>query len=272
MSTPARPSFATYDDFSNPGGGIRSSYRSSQQFQSSSDLLKTELEDLTPPLVGSEWTPEEARAEKQRKGNERKQRVSGVFTRKRNAVREWWSDGHKAHITLGVGFAFCVMLAFVLYFTIPRSPGIAYVSLTSTDSNPLSSSGYANFSWNANITLQLDARATYLPLQISKLSLSISDLNSGSVIATGTKASFKAPARKLSNVTVPILFKGQYSDASDETYADMADACGPEYTNVQRGTLALVVAADFNIVGLIGTKGAKTQADDITCPVVFTSS
>lgn len=73
-------------------------------------------------------------------------------------------------------------------------------------------------------------------------------------------------------MTIPITFSGSFGEASDPTYAVIASACGPRYTNVDRGTLDLNVQLDLGILGLIGKRGVGTLASAVQCPVAFSQT
>lgn len=101
----------------------------------------------------------------------------------------------------------------MLYFVIPRTPTLAYnnQALMSGDDASINwSRTPANFTFNANMSLALDGRSSYVPPRVSNIQVVINDLGStpGTVqVGTGTVSSLTASTKQYTPLNVPITFK-----------------------------------------------------------------
>lgn len=168
---------------------------------SQTDWTKQELNDVRPDVI------------------RRKE-----FNNKRRACGDYLKEGKRWRTLVFVVFAFLVSLGLILYFTIPRAPLFQLLSrtpLTSDDKNATTSSRLpTTFNFNANLSIAVDARASYVPVHFTALSLVVSDLDTGGQIATGTLDGRTVPGRVITPVTIPLLFSplnGGYKNASDPT-------------------------------------------------------
>ncbi|KAM0751282.1 hypothetical protein T439DRAFT_380271 [Meredithblackwellia eburnea MCA 4105] len=257
----------TYADFN-----VRSDKYHSQSMQ---ELLNDTTE--APILSGTDWAPGEARREKKDSAPRRRAQMAvGEFVqRRRRSCRGslgWLKEGNRGKLLLFVSFGLLCALALVLYFVIPRAPGVGWVKLTSDDSSPFTSAAEATFHFNANLSLSVDARATYIPLQISDFDVEVTDVDTGKVIGTGSLSHGTASARDFTTFVVPVYFSGSYVNSSDATYASVASACGPIYPTTTRTSMSLSVYVSMKVAGLIGKRYGDTSVTDITCPVEFSST
>jgi hypothetical protein len=117
-------------------------------------------------------------------------------------------------------------IAITLVFVIPRVPNFAI-----NGSNPLTSgTGWynqsitaqfsrapANFTFPANMQLQVDTNSNYLPLVFKHLEAQVYDLSSFRVIGSGHMNRTKLPAKQLIDIQLPLNFSYVATNDSDQT-------------------------------------------------------
>ena len=75
----------------------------------------------------------------------------------------------------------------------------------------------ANFSFPATADLQVDTGSNFLPLTFNSLHATIYDLNTLRPVATGDLGHMTFPAKKLSNLSIPLNFSYIANNDSDAT-------------------------------------------------------
>jgi hypothetical protein len=117
-------------------------------------------------------------------------------------------------------------IGITLAFVIPRVPNIAVKG-----SNPLTSAtGWfnqsvpaqfsrapANFTFPANIQLQVDTNSNFLPLVVKHLDAQVYDLSSFRLVGTGHLNRTKFPAKHFTNIQMPLNFSYVATNDSDLT-------------------------------------------------------
>src|SRR5713226_2369788 len=117
-------------------------------------------------------------------------------------------------------------ITITLIFVIPRVPNFAI-----NGSNPLTSgTGWynqsipaqfsrapANFTFPANIQLQVDTNSNYLPVVFKHLEAQVYDLSSFRVIGSGHMNRTKLPAKKFIDIQMPLNFSYVATNDSDQT-------------------------------------------------------
>jgi hypothetical protein len=117
-------------------------------------------------------------------------------------------------------------IGIVLAFVIPRVPDFAIYG-----SNPLTSAtGWfnqsisaqfsrspANFTFPANLQLQVDTNSNFLPLVFKHLDAQIYDLSSFRLVGTGHMNRTKLPAKQFTNIQMPLNFSYLATNDSDLT-------------------------------------------------------
>jgi len=205
---------------------------------------------VTVPALGAEWGKDELQA-MTKKG--RKEQKSEPFGRKWRAFNrgQYGLFGSKwltRRTVVFIIFAVCAMYVFsshfcarcvyltpaapfrsigvTLAFVIPRVPDFAIKG-----SSPLTSAtGWfnqsitaqfsrapANFTFPANIQLQVDTNSNFLPVVFKHLDAQVYDLNSFHVVATGHLNRTKFPAKKFINIQMPLNFSYVATNDSDLT-------------------------------------------------------
>jgi len=75
----------------------------------------------------------------------------------------------------------------------------------------------ANFTFPANIHLQVDTNSNFLPLSFKHLDAQVYDLDSFHLVATGHMNRTKLPAKKFTNIQIPLNFSYVATNDSDLT-------------------------------------------------------
>jgi hypothetical protein len=205
------------------------------------------VELVTVPALGAEWGKNELKA-MTKKG--RKEEKSGDFGRKWRAFnrgqyglfgRKWLTRRTVVFIIFGLCAAYvfssfffirlCLRPLFrsigvTLAFVIPRVPNFAI-----NGTNPLTtatgwynqsipaefSRSPANFSFPANIQLQVDTNSNFLPLVFKRLDAQIYDLNSFRLVGLGHMNRTTFSAKKFTNIQLPLNFSYVATNDSDLT-------------------------------------------------------
>ncbi len=219
------------------------------------DSAKVPVEMVTVPALGAEWGKDElnamtkkGRKEQQSEGFGRKWRA---FNRGQYGL--FGSKWLTRRTIVFVVFALCAMYVFspslfwctradlvyilhpislfrsigiTLAIVIPRVPDFAV-----NGSNPLTSAtGWfnqsitaqfsrapANFTFPANIQLQVDTTSSFLPLVFKQLDAQVYDLNSFRLVGTGHLNRTKVPAKKFTDIQMPLNFTYLATNDSDLT-------------------------------------------------------
>lgn len=113
-------------------------------------------------------------------------------------------------------------IAIVIAFTLPRVPGFAFASSSplknATDgTTPEFSRTPANFSFEANLDLQVDTGSNFLPLKFSRLSAQLFDLQTENLVAAGNITGRSFPAKKFTEFLLPLNFTYVALNDSDPT-------------------------------------------------------
>lgn len=117
-------------------------------------------------------------------------------------------------------------LAVVLVFVIPRVPGFEFNSdqplTTATapfnETIPVEfSPSPANFSFPANIDLEVNTQSSFLSLHFTHFDAQVFDLQTGKQVGTGSLPKFSLPAKKFPIITVPLNFTYLADNTTDQT-------------------------------------------------------
>ena len=84
------------------------------------------------------------------------------------------------------------------------------------------------------ILTKADASNSYLPLQFNNLQVTVYDLMTAKVVATGSKSGFTIANKVNQALIVPVVFSYDALNTSDTTWVDMYQACGHIWTNTLR--------------------------------------
>jgi hypothetical protein len=203
---------------------------------------------VTVPALGAEWGKDELKGMTKRA---RREKTAENFGRKWKAFnrgqyglfgRKWLTRSTVVFTIFGICAAYvlhpCIRVSWsptsrlfrsigiVLAFVIPRVPGFAVngsiplVPATGwfNDSIPAEFSRFpANFSFPADISLQVDTNSNFLPLVFNHLDAQVYDLDSFNLVGTGHLNHTKLPAKTFTNIQMPLNFSYVATNDSDLT-------------------------------------------------------
>jgi hypothetical protein len=277
-----------YADFNNDGPRYSSAFgqgkASYAQIPPSSSLLKEEpdqgkVEMVTVPALGAEWGKDELHQATKAGRRERKQETSKQFWKS-------WNRGERGlcgryftrKVLVWSLFALCVVTGIILAVTIPRVPSFAL-----NESTPLVNAtgswakavptqfvpSYANFSFPAFASLQVDTTSNYLPVRFSHLRAQVFDLNTNRQVGSGDYSRLTLPAHRFPEILLPLNFTYVADNSSDTTYQNWYAACKNTklYADGSRPPLQFRLVIAMDIVGLPTTQSASTQVTDANCPI-----
>jgi hypothetical protein len=295
VEQPNEGGWDVFADFNNAGPryshafGLGQSEPTYQQIPSPRPALLDEdpatkgpVELVTVPALGAEWGKNELKA-MTKKG--RKEDKSEDFGRKWRAFNrgQYGLFGSKwltRRTVVFLIFGLCAAIGIVLAFVIPRVPDFAIYG-----SNPLTSAtGWfnqsisaqfsrspANFTFPANLQLQVDTNSNFLPLVFKHLDAQIYDLSSFRLVGTGHMNRTKLPAKQFTNIQMPLNFSYLATNDSDLTWIDWYNACkNPiQYANGTRPGLQFRLNIDMDIEGLPTKHSTATTVTNAACPIVL---
>jgi len=175
-------------------------------------------------------------------------------------------------------FGLCIAAGILLAFLIPRVPKLGF-----SQSSPLSPatgdwnssiptqflSFPANFSFPAFAELQVDTGANFIPLKLTHMNALIYDLQTDAKVGNGDVYDITFPAKKFTQIQVPMNFSYTADNSSDLTWASWYNSCkNPgQFADGQRPGLRFRLVLEMYITGLIGSRSASTQITDADCPI-----
>ncbi|KZT39912.1 hypothetical protein SISSUDRAFT_984096 [Sistotremastrum suecicum HHB10207 ss-3] len=278
-----RYSGAAFANFANQDSGYRklppSNSSIKRETTDGGSVAGGNVELVTVPALGPEWNLEEMR-EMKKSARQQDRRDA----RARN-FKAWWRDqrgccGGWATRKAVVFFCFglCVIIGIALAVCIPRVPSFSFqanqpiqppqnVSGVTNPPNEFSRAP-TNFSFPAEIVLEMNTHSNVLPLHFTHLRASIYDLNTLQKVADGDWGNHVVPAKKFFPFTIPVLFNYTAINDTDLTWLDFYNACrnSNQYVNGTRPGVNLKLILDMNIVGLIKTQGSSAQLENVACP------
>ncbi|SDA01514.1 BZ3500_MvSof-1268-A1-R1_Chr10-1g02742 [Microbotryum saponariae] len=261
MSSYKEESYDTYDDFLRP---TPATLQSSNHLQTVS-LIHNEQ------LLEQHHIQRKLEHERDQLREQQRQQQRRAAEEKRDKWRSYFGD-RKQRWVFGI-FAVLVCLGLLLFFFIPRVPGVNWANendLESFTANAGFQADYstspASFAFSANISIQVDSSSSWIPYKMTSLQATVLDLSSSEIIGTGGYPynAISLPARGKRNVMIPISFLGTYTSTNSTTYGDVIRACTANTTST---LLPIGISLTFKIQGVIGTKIAKLQSTRTTCPV-----
>ncbi|GAA6061206.1 hypothetical protein JCM10212_001527 [Sporobolomyces blumeae] len=267
-----RSSTAKFDSMSHLGGvaGAGGAGKQSAMYE----------ETVALPKISRDWEPGEGLDEK----NDRKYARSRRKRREAKGVMMEYVDWAKRRWRwlLPAFIAFLVALVLALYFCIPRTPTVTFFSskvpkkvFTSTDENPfITSTEPVGYSFAANLIFAIDASDSYVPVKYSSFGLTVKLRETGGVIGTETwtGGAIEVPGKKVTSYEFPMMFSGNYSSASDPTFAIMKSSCAHIYPTTYRAPLNLTIEVESSIVGVIGAPTRTASVAVVDCPIQWSGS
>ncbi|TXT15757.1 hypothetical protein VHUM_00260 [Vanrija humicola] len=233
-------------------------------------------EMVSVPVLGPEWEKGELHANSRRGKREIK------ADKRSDAVKAWNRDQRGmcgiSWLTrkwfVFIAFFFVAALVVVLFFTIPRAAVWTWYQpdpvLVNNETAVLTRIP-ANFSFDADLHLLVDASSSWLPVRFSNVQATVYDVQTSKIIAQGNKKSFSVKNKKDQPVVFPISFKYVAFNTSDPTWSDMYDACQYQFNGVKRADLKWTVEIRQGIVGLVNKPVSTDSFTGIDCPFEFSS-
>ncbi|KAI0246425.1 hypothetical protein BJV78DRAFT_1286451 [Lactifluus subvellereus] len=238
------------------------------------------VEMVTVPALGAEWGKDELKGMTKRARREEKAENFGrkwkAFNRGQYGIfgRKWLTRRTLIFVIFGT----CAAIGLILAFVIPRVPGFAVngstplVSATGwfNDSIPAEFSRFpANFSFPADISLQVDTNSNFLPLVFKHLDAQVYDLDSFRLVGTGHMNRTKLPAKTFTNIQMPLNFSYVATNDSDLTWINWYNACKNriQYNDGNRPGLRFRLNIIMSIDGLPTQHSTATTVTSAPCPI-----
>ncbi|UZJ52109.1 hypothetical protein CBS101457_001429 [Exobasidium rhododendri] len=247
-------------------------------YSDSTDRLKdeprdgTDIELITVPALGAEYTAEEIKAMKK----PHKRRKKALHSREK--AQRWIKSDDRyfgclsPQLAIFMIFGSLAALGVMLYFVIPRVPTIAVQTVTPLVAVPDGGSMEThlvptNFSMDMKINLRADNTGGWIATKVNKMNMKVYDITTSKLVGEGTMNAQSFPGRKQKTFQFPVSFAYASINATgDATWLHWVNACGPKYTNTARQALSLQLSITMDIAGLIGSKGTSAQLADLECP------
>ncbi|TFY51110.1 hypothetical protein EVJ58_g10733 [Rhodofomes roseus] len=295
LPRPADDTFDIYADFNNAGPRYSTAFgqdtgyrqvpspvpRSPAMLKEDEPFTPRDVELVTVPALGPEWKKSEMR--EMRSSAKREDKVESF----RDCFHAWNRNERGCcgpyftrRTTTYVVFALCIVVGIILAFTIPRVPDVFF-----TSANPLKnatapfsesvptifSRSPANFSFPADISLEFNTGSNFLPVHITKMEATVSDLTTGRQVATGSMGSTSLPAKAYPIIAMPLNFTYVANNDSDITWADFYNGCRNPALNANgtRPALQFNLGLDMYIFGLIGKRSTALTVTQGECPITL---
>lgn len=237
----------------------------------------TGIELITVPALGNEYTKEElkemTRGSKRRRKRAHRKKKCALWVSGEDHLWGWLSP----RVAVFIAFFFCVALAVLLFFVIPRVPSFAILSTNPVVAIPNGASmsvshSPTNFSMEMGFNLRASNQAGWIPTQATDLTMQVTDLNTYRLVGKGSMDSISFKGRGNTEFMFPVQFSYVSLNASgDQTWQDFYQGCGPNIPGVSRPTLNLGVSISMKISELLGRKGESTQVNNVACPFTLQS-
>jgi hypothetical protein len=170
---------------------------------------------------------------------------SGKKERKTEARSQRWKEWRRGNrgfcggwftwrFTVFFVFGLCIATGLLLVFLLPRVPSFgisqdAPLAPATGDWNssiPTQfSSTPANFSFPAFAQLQLNTGSNFIPLKFTYIGAIVFDLDTSVKVGTGDLYDVTFPAKKFSNLEMPLNFSYVADNRSDITWANWYNGC-----------------------------------------------
>ncbi|KAG8994338.1 hypothetical protein FRB94_012923 [Tulasnella sp. JGI-2019a] len=243
----------------------------------SSSAYEPQVELVTVPAMGAEWSAQELadmkKATKRQQAADERKRAWREFARDQKGLCgiPYLTRTKLVYIM----FAFVIALGLLLYFLIPRAPDFGFEYGTPIKSNggptPYFNRVPANFSFTAGVDLQADTHASYIPIHFRNISASLYATETSKLVATGSWGPQTIAAKAYVPVMINMTFAYEGINTSDTTWNLYYDACknSIQYPNGTRPGLNVRLILEMDIVGLVGKQGATTLINQVPCPIML---
>ncbi|SCZ89341.1 BZ3500_MvSof-1268-A1-R1_Chr1-1g01118 [Microbotryum saponariae] len=271
----------TYDDFVPRRASTM--YQPGMGHIASSTSKTNVLEMVQQPILAPhDWSIGEKRTDWGKRGSSRGENPRAVPPFKAKVKRVKGFVGRHWKWLLAIVLALIVVVALILYFLLPRVPGVDFqgsnpIIKTSTFAQTSSSPAFFYFTsdllvniltWTG-IIFAVDASASYIPIIFSMFQVQLSLQETGKVIAQGPRTGIKVNGKTSTIYQIPLTWSGNMS-VSDPTFKAVRQACQTIYPTTTRPGLNLTMSVKTNLIGLIGTHHTHpVSIDNVPCPIQF---
>ncbi|KAF9352143.1 hypothetical protein BGX34_000160 [Mortierella sp. NVP85] len=187
---------------------------------------------------------------------------------RRREARRCWCCSRRMCVYMTSLFLF--LLAVVLYFVVPRSPGFSFVSVTSMG-DPVVTRNQIQEPFS--IQLRVDSEENYVPLRLDSIEMTVWLKFDHTKIASneGLSSSFDIKPRVVQQISVPMMldYKTYKIDTNaDPTLQELISACKPAQGGVVRG-IHLTIGGKMRFRGLswIWKPEFGINVENVPCPV-----
>ncbi|KAG8897668.1 hypothetical protein FRC00_003961 [Tulasnella sp. 408] len=219
-----------------------------------STTYEPEVELVTVPAMGAEWSKQELKDMKK----------SGRAEIKAEKRKRAWN----AFVRDEEG-----LLGLTLYFVIPRVPNFGFAYGTPLVANggptPYFNRYPANFSFTGGVDLQADTHSSYIPVHFRNITAELYSADTFKLVATGSTGALTMPAKSYVPLPLNMTFSYTAVNTSDETWNLYYNACQNKIAVVggERPGLNVRLILKMQIAGLIGSYGAATLLSNVPCPI-----
>ncbi|KAG8885375.1 hypothetical protein FRB98_001829 [Tulasnella sp. 332] len=247
------------------------SISSKRKGPASSSTYEPQVELVTVPAMGAEWSAQELadmkKSTKREQAAEERKRVLREFARDQRGLCgvPFLTRTRLVYML----FFTIIALGLLLYFLIPRAPsfGFAY-------SQPLVGNGGPTPYFNrvpANFSFTADTHSSYIPIHFRNISASLYAIETSKLVATGSWGPQSMKPKAYVPLLLNMTFEYDAVNTSDVTWNLYYNACRNviNYPNATRPGLNVRLILEMDIVGLIGTQGTSTLINDVPCPIML---
>ncbi|KZV92562.1 hypothetical protein EXIGLDRAFT_647087 [Exidia glandulosa HHB12029] len=244
----------------------------------------TDVELVTVPAFGAEWSKDELR------GMTKSGKKEAKAERRGDVWKAWTRGDHgffggfltRKKLVFFV-FGLCIAVGIVLAITIPRVPGFdfngdaPFQPVAPSNGEPNTPERFknafsrtpANFSFHSWMDLRVNTHSNILPLHFNLISAEVYEATDLKLVATGNVTGLNIKAKSSVPFLFPLTFEYQAVNSSDPTWLRFYDACDNHVNHAEgvRPGIDVRVIIKMKIRGLIGTSGTATQISGVPCPI-----
>ncbi|KAG9017935.1 hypothetical protein FRB90_000117 [Tulasnella sp. 427] len=240
-----------------------------------STAYEPEVELVTVPAMGAEWSAQELKDMK-KSGRaeikaEKRRRNWNAFKRDQKGLCgiAWLTR----KVLVWGAFIFIICLGLTLVFVIPRVPNFGFAYGTPLVENggptPYFNRYPANFSFTGGVDLQADTHSSFVPVHFTNITAEMYSAETSKLVATGSTGSLTIPAKSYVPLPINMTFSYAALNTSDATWDLYHNACQNKIAivNGTRPGLNIRLVLKMQIAGLIGSYGTSTLLSDAPCPI-----
>lgn len=191
--------------------------------------------------------------------------------RRKKQVKTYF--GLRLRTILFIVFIWVVIIVIIWYFVWPRIPTLTLQDINNNGTTQVitnTTKKIMSTDWTINMTA--DNSNNWVPTRFDSIDLTIIDYNTNVQFGNGSLTHFTLPARKQSNLIIPITIYYATEDRNDTTFQDLYNACGillsstNPYDN-QQDVLNVTFSVTYHISGIVWSTTKYVPYTGVTCPV-----